>query len=62
MRKTVVLTLVLLSLTVSGVSQYKKKSKAGTNPSIKKLLKGVSAKRLEKYNRKLVSFGTRNTN
>lgn len=32
------------------------------NPVIEALLKDVSAKKIEEYNRKLVSFGTRNTN
>lgn len=62
MRRIIVLCLVLLSLTIPTFAQYKKKNNIKPNPKIQNLVKGVSAKQLKKYNLKLVSFGTRNTN
>lgn len=45
---------------ITGYSQTQPPVKA--NPAISSLLKDVSAEKIEEYNRKLVSFGTRNTN
>ena len=62
MRQIIILCSVLITLAFPTLAQYKKKSKVKTNPVIRKMLKQVSAKQLKKYNLKLVSFGTRNTN
>ena len=63
MRQILVLGLIVIALTIPSAAQYgKKKSKKRLNSSIQKMLKQVSAKQLKKYNLKLVSFGTRNTN
>ncbi len=61
MRQKVALVFALLILVVPAAAQYGKK-KEKLNSSITKMLKRVSPKQIEKYNRKLVSFGTRNTN
>lgn len=50
-----VLALVISALTVPG------QGKAEPNPLVRQLVDRVSAAKIEKYNRKLVSFGTRNT-
>jgi len=63
MRQIIILCSVLFALTIPAFAQYgKKKPKVKLNSSIQKMLKQVSAKQLKKYNLKLVSFGTRNTN
>jgi hypothetical protein len=48
--------IVLLVLSATSIAQKPK-----PNPLITGLVKDVSAKKIEEYNRKLVSFGTRNT-
>ncbi len=58
MRQIIIVALILLFSIVPSFAQKKVKA----NKSIQKLVKKVSAKKIEKYNRKLVSFGTRNTN
>lgn len=50
-----------LCLCVSAANSFAQKSKEKPNPEIAKMLKDVSAKRIETDIRKLVSFGTRNT-
>jgi hypothetical protein len=50
-----------LCLCVSAVNSLAQKSKEKPNAEIAKMLKEVSAKRIETDIRKLVSFGTRNT-
>jgi hypothetical protein len=50
-----------LCLCVAIVSSFAQKSKEKPNGEIAKMLKEVSAKRIETDIRKLVSFGTRNT-
>lgn len=52
---------LLLCLWVSAASSFAQKSKEKPNAEINKMLKDVSAKRIETDIRKLVSFGTRNT-
>lgn len=52
-----ILFLLILPLLTGVFSQQP----ANPNPKIKKLLEGVSPKKIGEYNRKLVSFGTRNT-
>lgn len=52
-----VFVLFLFALAVSSFAQTKEKP----NPNIQKMLKEISAKRIETDIRKLVSFGTRNT-
>jgi acetylornithine deacetylase/succinyl-diaminopimelate desuccinylase-like protein len=51
-----------LCLCVSVVNSFAQKSKEKPNAEINKMLREVSAKRIEADIRKLVSFGTRNTN
>ncbi|MEZ5346559.1 MAG: M28 family metallopeptidase [Pyrinomonadaceae bacterium] len=58
MRKFFPLLIVFAALAVSAFAQ----TPAKPNKEIQNLLKQVSAKQIEIYNRKLVSFGTRNTN
>jgi hypothetical protein len=54
--------LILLLLFVSAVPVFAQKAKnAKPNAEIQKMLREVSAKNIESYIRKLVSFGTRNT-
>ena len=53
--------LLTLCLCVSAVNLYAQKSKEKLNPEINKMIKEISAKRIEADIRKLVSFGTRNT-
>lgn len=54
--------LILLLLLISTVSIFAQKGKEKANPEIQKMLREVSAQRIENDIRKLVSFGTRNTN
>ena len=58
MRQIIVALLVLVFSAIPSFAQKKVKP----NKDIKNMLRQVSAKQLEKYNRKLVSFETRNTN
>ncbi len=58
MRQLIILCSVLIALASPALAQTRVKP----NPAIQKLVKNVSAKQLKKYNLKLVSFGTRNTN
>lgn len=53
--------LLSLCLCVSAVNLHAQKSKEKLNPEINKMIKEISAKRIEADIRKLVSFGTRNT-
>lgn len=53
--------LLTLCLCVSAVNLHAQKSKEKLNPEINKMIKEISAKRIEADIRKLVSFGTRNT-
>ena len=53
--------LLTLCLCVSAVNLYAQKSQEKLNPEIQKMIKEISAKRIEADIRKLVSFGTRNT-
>lgn len=53
--------LLTLCLCVSAVNLHAQKSKEKLNPEIQKMIKEISAKRIEADIRKLVSFGTRNT-
>ena len=59
--KSKIIFFLTLCLCFSVVNTFGQK-KVKPNKDIKNMLKKVSAKQLEKYNRKLVSFGTRNTN
>ncbi|HSK74713.1 MAG TPA: M28 family metallopeptidase [Pyrinomonadaceae bacterium] len=54
--------LILLLLLISTVSIFAQKGKEKPNPEIQKMLREVSAQRIENDIRKLASFGTRNTN
>lgn len=58
MRQLSAVILVLVCFLIPALAQ----KMAAPNPQIKKLTAGVSAEQIEQYNRKLVSFGTRNTN
>jgi hypothetical protein len=61
--KTNFFLLLILCLCVSAVNISAQKAKKETlNPEIQKMIKEISAKRIEVDIRKLVSFGTRNTN
>ena len=53
--------LLTLCLCVCAVKLHAQKSKEKLNPEINKMIKEISAKRIEADIRKLVSFGTRNT-
>jgi hypothetical protein len=53
--------LLSLCLFVSAVNIFAQKTKEKLNPEIQKMIKEISAKRIEADIRKLVSFGTRNT-
>jgi hypothetical protein len=53
---------LILSLVLPAVVPAQTAPTTKPNASIERLLKNVSAKKIEEYNRKLVSFGTRNTN
>ena len=53
--------LIPLCLCVSVVNSFSQATRAKPNPEITKMLREVSAKRIESDIRKLVSFGTRNT-
>ncbi len=55
---TVFLSLCLCVSVINAFAQKVDKP----NKDVQKILKKVSAKKIEEYNRKLVSFGTRNTN
>lgn len=57
--KTKILVFLALSLCVSAAPIFAQKQKP--DPDVQKMLKEVSAKNIETYIRKLVSFGTRNT-
>ncbi|NJM53816.1 MAG: M28 family peptidase [Blastocatellia bacterium] len=59
--KTKLFLLLSLCLCVSAVNLHAQKSKEKLNPEINKMIKEISAKRIEADIRKLVSFGTRNT-
>ena len=59
--KTKFLLVLALCLGVSAVNSFAQKSKEKPNAEIQKMLKEISAKRIESDIRKLVSFGTRNT-
>ncbi len=61
MKFKIIVFLTLCLLCVSVVNTFAQE-KNKPNPMIEKMLKEVSAKKLEANNRKLVSFGTRNTN
>ena len=56
--RSTVLFLLFIALVTSSFAQKKEK----LNPEIEKMVKEVSAKNIETSIRKLVSFGTRNTN
>ncbi len=58
MRKLFPLLIISAAIAISAVAQ----STTKPNKDIQNLLKEVSSKQIEVYNRKLVSFGTRNTN
>jgi hypothetical protein len=58
MRQIIIISIILVFSTTSAFAQEKVKP----NKNIKNLITQVSAQKLEEYNRKLVSFGTRNTN
>lgn len=60
--KIKILAALALSLCVSAPASFAQKSKEKLNPEINKMLKEISAKRIETDIRRLVSFGTRNTN
>lgn len=60
MRKTTTLIAITFVMLSAATVQTQVRSKA--NPRIVRLLEKVSEKKIEEYNRKLVSFGTRNTN
>ncbi len=61
--KSKIIIFLTLCLCFSAVNSFaQKKEKLKPNKDIQNMLKEVSAKKLEEYNRKLVSFGTRNTN
>jgi len=53
---------VLLSFLFPLIASAQTAPPVKPNPAIESLLKQVSASKIEEYNRKLVSFGTRNTN
>ena len=57
-----VLIILLLCLCVSVTDSFAQKSKEKPNAEITKMLKEISAKNIETTIRKLVSFGSRNTN
>jgi hypothetical protein len=59
--KTKFFLLLSLCLWVSAVNIFAQKTKEKLNPEIQKMIKEISAKRIEADIRKLVSFGTRNT-
>ena len=59
--KAKIIFLIALYLTVSGVEAFAQKGTARPDPEVAKMIKEVSAKRIEADIRKLVSFGTRNT-
>jgi len=59
--KSKIIFILSLCLCVSVVNSFAQKSKEKPNAEIAKMLKEVSAKRIETDIRKLVSFGTRNT-
>lgn len=59
MNKTRFITSILIGLLICTTLVAQKR--ANKNSTISGLLKKVSAKKIEEYNRKLVSFGTRNT-
>jgi Zn-dependent M28 family amino/carboxypeptidase len=59
--KLKIIIALTLCLGVFAVNSFAQK-KAPLNKNIQNLVKEVSAKKIEEYNRKLVSFGTRNTN
>jgi len=57
-----ILSFLLLSLSFHAYASAQAGPPVKANPLIESLLKDVSAAKIEEYNRKLVSFGTRNTN
>ncbi len=59
--KSKIIFALSLCLCVSATSSFAQKPKEKPDPEIQKMLKEVSAKRIETDIRKLVSFGTRNT-
>ncbi len=59
--KSKIILVLTLCLCVSVVNSFAQK-KTEPNKNIQNLLKDVSPKKIEEYDRKLVSFGTRNTN
>ena len=60
--KSKIIAAVALCLSLFVVNSLAQKSKDKLNPEINKMLKEVSAKNIETTIRKLVSFGSRNTN
>lgn len=58
--KKVILFAIVFVITLSGSASAQKA--AASNPEIRKMMTEISAKRIEADIRKLVSFGTRNTN
>jgi hypothetical protein len=60
--KTKFFVVIALCLCVFAVNSFAQKSKEKLNPEIQKMLKEISAKNIETTIRKLVSFGSRNTN
>jgi len=59
--KTKFFVALVLCLSVFALNSSAQKSKEKLNPEIQKMIKEISAKRIEADIRKLVSFGTRNT-
>ncbi len=62
MLKSVSVCLIIITAAFFVVAQKSTKSVVKPQPSIQKLVGSISTAQIEKYNRKLVSFGTRNTN
>ncbi len=61
--KSKIIVFLSIFLCVFAINFFaQKQAKAKPNKNIENLLKDVSSKKIEEYNRKLVSFGTRNTN
>ncbi len=61
-RQSTIIFLTLILLIVPVFAQKSKNKKPQPNPAIGKMVNEVSANNIETYIRKLVSFGTRNTN
>lgn len=62
MLKTVAVFLIVITAAFAAAAQTAANPEVKHNPAIQKIIQNVSAAQIEKYNRKLVSFGTRNTN